>query len=137
MAARTIRTTALPCRSARKGPAVPLRHHVDAEHARGQRQSVSDEGLLASGNHNNVARLQQLGFQPKRPDLSNNNPQREAAARFTRVVEIVEHEEIADVVYCFTENKRHMGCFGILTGQCGEQPLRPTARVCWLINQRR
>ena len=74
---------------------------------------------------NNVARLQQLGFQPKRLDLSNNNPQREAA-RFTRVVEIVEHEEIADVVYCFTENKRHMGCFnGILTGQCGEQPLPP------------
>lgn len=74
---------------------------------------------------NNVARLQQLGFQPKRLDLSNNNPQREAA-RFTRVTEIVEHDEIADVVYCFTENKRHMGCFnGILTGQCGEQPLPP------------
>lgn len=74
---------------------------------------------------NNVARLQQLGFQPKRLDLSNNHPQREAA-RFTRVTEIVEHDEIADVVYCFTESKRHMGCFnGILTGQCGEQPLPP------------
>lgn len=74
---------------------------------------------------NNVARLQQLGFQPKRLDLRNNTPQREAA-RFTRVTEIVEHDEIADVVYCFTENKRHMGCFnGVLTGQCGEQPLPP------------
>jgi ribonucleoside-diphosphate reductase alpha chain len=74
---------------------------------------------------NNVSRLQQLGFGPKRLDLTGNNPQREAA-RFTKVTEVIEHPEMADVVYCFTEENRHMGCFnGILTGQCGEQPLPP------------
>lgn len=73
---------------------------------------------------NNLRRLQQLGFSPKRVDISANNPQRECA-RFVKVVS-VEDAGAADVVYCFTENRRHMGCFdGVLTGQCGEQPLPP------------
>lgn len=78
-------------------------------------------GISAS----NVARLQQLGFAPKRLDIDGNKPQREAA-RFVRVMSIEPVSEIAETVYCFTESKRHMGCFnGVLTGQCGEQPLPP------------
>ena len=78
-------------------------------------------GISAS----NVARLQDLGFAPKRLDISGNNPQRECA-RFARVVSVEVLNKIADKVFCFTENRRHMGVFnGVLTGQCGEQPLPP------------
>lgn len=43
-----------------------------------------------------------------------------------RVTSVKRLDEEADVVYCFTENRRHAGCFnGVLTGQCGEQPLPP------------
>lgn len=42
------------------------------------------------------------------------------------VVAVEPRQEVADIVYCFTEPHRHMGCFnGVLTGQCGEQPLPP------------
>lgn len=51
-------------------------------------------------------------------------PQREAT-RFVFVTS-VEEDEVAEKVYCFTEPKRGMGIFGgVLTGQCGEQPLPP------------
>lgn len=47
------------------------------------------------------------------------------AQRFV-TVESVERSNIASFVYCFTEPKRHLGVFnGVLTGQCGEQPLPP------------
>ena len=43
-----------------------------------------------------------------------------------RVISVEPLRDEADVVYCFTEGKRHAGCFdGVLTGQCGEQPLPP------------
>jgi ribonucleoside-diphosphate reductase alpha chain len=43
-----------------------------------------------------------------------------------RVLAVEPLREEADVVYCFTEDRRHAGCFnGVLTGQCGEQPLPP------------
>jgi ribonucleoside-diphosphate reductase alpha chain len=42
------------------------------------------------------------------------------------VVSVAPLAEEADLVYCFTEMRRHAGCFdGVLTGQCGEQPLPP------------
>jgi len=42
------------------------------------------------------------------------------------VVESVEPSGMEAEVFCFTESQRHMGAFnGILTGQCGEQPLPP------------
>jgi len=75
---------------------------------------------------NRVKQLEKLGFNPKRLDISNNNPQRDAS-RFTRVVSVSEGE-IARHVYCFTEPKNHSGIFnGVLTAQCGEQPLGPHA----------
>lgn len=51
-------------------------------------------------------------------------PSRECTP-FVKVVDI-EEGEVCEKVYCFTESKRHMGVFnGVLTGQCGEQPLPP------------
>lgn len=49
-------------------------------------------------------------------------PQRDAS-QFVRVLD-VERIGTEDVVYCFTENKRNLGCFeGIVTGQCAEATL--------------
>lgn len=74
---------------------------------------------------NNVQRLEALGFSPRRLDISENFPNRDAA-RFVTITNLTFLETKEDVVYCFTENKKHMGCFnGLLTGQCGEQPLPP------------
>lgn len=51
-------------------------------------------------------------------------PQRNAS-RFVAVTSISE-AGVAPLVYCFTEAKRHLGIFnGVLTAQCGEQPLPP------------
>lgn len=42
------------------------------------------------------------------------------------VVSIVERSKPEETVYCFTEPNNHTGMFnGIMTGQCGEQPLPP------------
>jgi len=72
----------------------------------------------------NVSLLQQQGLPTYRVDLSENNPSRDGS-RFVKVVDVIEAEP-AELVYCFTEDKRHMGIFGgVLTGQCGEQPLPP------------
>ena len=46
-------------------------------------------------------------------------------SRFVKVLS-VEPDGREDTVYCFTEPKRGLGVFaGVLTGQCGEQPLPP------------
>ena len=46
------------------------------------------------------------------------------ASRFVQVQAVIP-AGVADVVYCFTEEKNHTGCFeGIVTGQCGEISLR-------------
>ncbi len=69
-----------------------------------------------------VQSLVDLGLKCERLSLK-HDPQRDAT-RFVRV-ESVEDAGMADVVYCFTEEKRHTGCFdGIVTGQCGEIALR-------------
>jgi ribonucleoside-diphosphate reductase alpha chain len=71
-----------------------------------------------------VKRLQLLGLNTTRLELSENRPRSTNQVRLS--VTSVECAGQADVVYCFTEPKRHMGCFnGILTRQCGEQPLPP------------
>lgn len=73
-----------------------------------------------------VVQLQNLGFGKKlcRLNIDDNNPQRDASRKI-KVVSVTP-AGTADTVYCFTEEKRHMGCFnGILTGNCGEQPLPP------------
>jgi len=50
------------------------------------------------------------------------DPQRDAS-RFIGVVSVTD-AGFADVTYCFTESKRHLGCFeGVVTGNCGEATL--------------
>lgn len=71
--------------------------------------------------------LNSVGFEPHR--VSNKvSPQRNAK-RFVQITSLENLEEREDV-YCFTEPKNHSGIFnGILTAQCGEQPL-PGWGVC-------
>lgn len=65
--------------------------------------------------------LRALGLNCSRLKL-NRTPQRDAS-QFVKV-EAVEDAHIDATVYCFTEDKRHLGVFnGILTGQCGEATL--------------
>lgn len=62
-----------------------------------------------------------LGLRTERVDFE-AAPQRDAS-RFTTVLS-VEPAGVADKVYCFTEPKRHLGCFnGIVTMNCGEATL--------------
>ncbi len=69
--------------------------------------------------------LLRLGLTTHRVRVEEEEPQR-SAQRFVHVTNIIEHDEIEKEVYCFTEEKRHTGIFnGIMTGQCGEQPLPP------------
>lgn len=54
----------------------------------------------------------------------------------TTVTKIEALEGVAEKVYCFTEPKRHRGCFnGIVTANCGEQPL-PEYGSCWTADMR-
>jgi ribonucleoside-diphosphate reductase alpha chain len=72
----------------------------------------------------NVKRLRDLGLNTHRVKLK-AHPNRDAS-RFVHVVSVTPRKEKADKVYCFNEPLRHLGCFnGIVTAQCGEQPLLP------------
>ena len=69
-------------------------------------------------------RLVGLGLKTHRVTVNFGQPNRDAS-RFIGVTGI-EFDGVEDTVYCFTEPKRHRGCFnGIVTGQCGETPLLP------------
>ena len=73
--------------------------------------------LLLSSNE--LYKLSNIGFSPKRLNFTPRKPQRDAS-QFVYVVEIEKLKEKEDT-YCFTEPKKHMGMFnGILTGQCTE-----------------
>lgn len=70
--------------------------------------------------------LVDLGFSPKRLDLSGAGKPNRDARRFVSIVSIEKLEEFHET-YCFTEHKRHRGVFnGILTGQCAEVTI-----PCW------
>ena len=72
--------------------------------------------------------LQKLGMKCERLYF-NKYPNRDAS-RFVQVVSI-EDSGVEDTVYCFTENKRNLGCFdGVVTGQCAEQPLEMFETCC-------
>jgi len=72
----------------------------------------------------NVKKLYDLGLRTHRVKIDDVNPNRDASRFIT--VESIESIDDADVVYCFTEEKRGRGCFnGVVTGQCGELPLPP------------
>jgi len=70
-----------------------------------------------------LAALARLGL-PLCKDLPEATPSQGSGE--VHVLSVDRLREEADVVYCFTETRRHAGCFdGVLTGQCGEQPLPP------------
>jgi ribonucleotide reductase alpha subunit len=68
---------------------------------------------------NQVQKLLELGFSPKRLQLSFKKSLHDNT-RYIKVIDIVDEGRYADT-YCFTEKKRGMGMFGgVLTGQCAE-----------------
>ncbi len=76
-----------------------------------------------------VANLRDLGMKTIRLDLKSVMPDRDASRFVT--VESIEYLGIEDVVYCFTEPLRNLGCFnGIVTGQCAEQGLANYETCC-------
>jgi ribonucleoside-diphosphate reductase alpha chain len=67
-----------------------------------------------------LARLVELGFSPKRLDVSNVTTPQRAASHFVKIKSVT-HTGRKDDTYCFTEPKKHSGIFnGILTSQCSE-----------------
>lgn len=75
-------------------------------------------------------RLYEMGLNTSRLTQEGHKPQR-SAAQFVKVVEVLEDEPCE--TYCFTEPKNHSGTFnGIVTGQCGEQPLVIFGAYCTL-----
>lgn len=66
-----------------------------------------------------VAKLYELGFRPKRLQISGIYPKKNTK-RWIQVTDIIYTNRISDT-YCFKEEKRGMGIFnGIITGQCNE-----------------
>lgn len=72
--------------------------------------------LIAS---NELQKLVQLGFSPKRLIINTNTPQRNAT-HFVKIDKIINNNR-KDKTFCFTESKRHAGIFnGVITSQCTE-----------------
>ena len=66
---------------------------------------------------NDLQKLVELGFSPKRLIINKHNPQRNAS-QFVKISKIMDNGEV-DKTFCFTEKKRHCGVFnGVITSQC-------------------
>ena len=73
--------------------------------------------LLVSSNE--LQKLVELGFEPKRLVINQERVQR-SATQFVKVSNIVDNQR-TDKTFCFTETKRHAGIFnGVITSQCTE-----------------
>jgi ribonucleoside-diphosphate reductase alpha chain len=69
---------------------------------------------------NDLIKLIELGFSPKRLKLNSLNKPNRNANQFIKIEKIVDERRIDDT-YCFTEPKRNAGIFnGIITSQCTE-----------------
>jgi ribonucleotide reductase beta subunit family protein with ferritin-like domain len=67
---------------------------------------------------NDVIKLRNIGFNPKRLNINEFNGEINSFSRFIRIKEIINENRISDT-YCFTEEKNHTGIFnGVMTGQC-------------------
>jgi ribonucleoside-diphosphate reductase alpha chain len=61
-----------------------------------------------------------LGFSPKRLDVSDIRPPHHKTNKFVRISGVEDNDEYDDT-YCFNEPKEHKGIFnGVITGQCSE-----------------
>merc|ERR1712166_1669813 len=58
---------------------------------------------------NDLQKLVELGFSPKRLIINKHNPQRNAS-HFVKISKIMDNGEV-DKTFCFTEKKRHVGIF--------------------------
>jgi ribonucleotide reductase alpha subunit len=68
---------------------------------------------------NDLQKLVEIGFAPKRLIISRHVPQR-SSIQFVKIVNI-ENNDRQDKTFCFTEKKRSAGIFnGIITSQCTE-----------------
>jgi ribonucleoside-diphosphate reductase alpha chain len=75
------------------------------------RMSIDSEGL---------DKLIQLGFSPKRLDISNTRERHHKTNMYIKITNIEDKEEHEDT-WCFNEPLEHKGVFnGILTGNCSE-----------------
>jgi ribonucleoside-diphosphate reductase alpha chain len=91
----------------------PLPNHID-----GNSDCFCKEAYRILIGATQMQDLKKLGLTCERLEF-NETPQREAS-QFVRVVEI-EEDGIEETVYCFNEEKRHLGIFnGVITGQCTE-----------------
>lgn len=76
--------------------------------------------IIISGTY--ISQLKQLGFVTHRL-IIDADPQRESS-RFIQLTFKHKRVGVERYVYCFNESKNHSGIFnGIMTAQCGEQPL--------------
>ena len=66
---------------------------------------------------NDLQKLVELGFKPKRLIINKRIPQRNAV-QFVKITKIIDKGE-TDKTFCFNESKRHAGIFnGVITSQC-------------------
>jgi len=69
---------------------------------------------------NGILKLIDLGFSPKRLDISNTRKPHHITNAFITITEVVYEGKRSDT-FCFNEPKKHAGVFnGLLTGQCTE-----------------
>jgi ribonucleotide reductase alpha subunit len=66
---------------------------------------------------NDLQKLVELGYSPKRLIINKHTPQRNAT-QFVKISDILDNGEM-DKTFCFTEKFRHAGIFnGVITSQC-------------------
>ena len=71
-------------------------------------------------NNDSIIKLRELGFFPKRLDITLVQPSLYDTWRYTSITGILDEDTCEDT-FCFNEPKEHKGVFnGILTGQCSE-----------------
>jgi len=98
--------------------------HLGVERHKEANWSSSHTAARISISTPGVRRLQELGLKPSRLKLPEGYPVHNRARKL-RVVSVTDLGR-SEETFCFTSKETGMGVFnGILTGQCGEQPLPP------------
>jgi ribonucleoside-diphosphate reductase alpha chain len=86
----------------------------------GEKMFHCKQSYLLNINNHSIYKLHQLGFNPKRIDISDIKMAYQNAMHFVKIMDVVDEGRIADT-YCFTEPMRHAGIFnGMITSQCIE-----------------
>lgn len=68
----------------------------------------------------NLMKLQEIGFSPKRIDITKNRNPLIPINKYIKIADVVDNKEFSDT-YCFTEEEEHKGIFnGVLLGNCTE-----------------